>query len=55
VSGNEALIIDLRYLLDDALNYEFDDFKTSEATPRINLERRLKQLIDNNRNGKYDA
>lgn len=55
MSGNEKLIADLKCLLQDAKEYVFDDFKSGEATPRMNLDKRLNELQQNNREGKYDG
>ena len=55
MSGNDQLIIDLQYLLDDAKENVFDDFKSPLATPRIELNLRLQRIVQANINGKYDG
>ncbi len=55
LTGNSRLIIDLEVLLDAARNDHFDDFKSQLALPRLELNRRLFELIQNNREGLYDS
>ena len=53
--GHENLISDLKQLLSEAEDYQFDDFKnTKYAGPKSALVDKLTQLRMNAMNGKYD-
>jgi hypothetical protein len=53
--GHEALVGELRKLLDEAERYEFHDFKNSTyPAPKVELERRLRLMAMGVVDGKYD-
>lgn len=53
--GHEELVKDLTELLNEALAYEFDDFRNDKyAMPKVELRKKFIQLADNVRDGKYD-
>jgi len=53
--GHEILIADLRDLLDEAIAWEFHDFKNNKyATPKIELCNKLRAMADEVISGKYD-
>lgn len=53
--GHEALISDLRDLLDEAEKHEFHDFANRKyATPKVELAAQLFQIRKNVIDGKYD-
>lgn len=53
--GSIALMEDLTALLYEAFHYEFHDFKNSKhATPKMELVKRLEEMVSNVKNGKYD-
>jgi len=53
--GHESLILDIKILLKEAEDYEFDDFRNEKyAVPKIALGNRLEGLRQNVIDGKYD-
>lgn len=53
--GHRALIDDLSSLLLEAQNFEFHDFKNVKyATPKVELERKLRLMAESVKEGKYD-
>lgn len=53
--GHEALMQDLSELLYEIYNYEFDDFRSKKyVMPKIQLKLKLKEIVQNVVNGKYD-
>lgn len=54
ITGHSALITALQKLLDDAKAYTFHDFRTSLATPKLELDRRLTAIAQHNRAGTFD-
>lgn len=54
-TGHDNLMTDLVLTLNDALKFQFHDFKnTKYATPKVALIARLEQLIGFVKVGKYD-
>lgn len=55
MSGNDILIVDLKALLKEAEEFQFDDFKnTKYAAPKMTLYLKLIRLSQNVKEGKYD-
>lgn len=53
--GQDSLMEDLAYLIDEAFHFQFHDFKNKKyATPKVELRSRLLQLAKNVEDGKYD-
>ncbi|MGH2613128.1 MAG: hypothetical protein ACRDFB_08810 [Rhabdochlamydiaceae bacterium] len=53
--GHEKLINDLEYLVHEAHNFQFHDFKNSKYDlPKVALVDELHNLISNVKNGEYD-
>ncbi len=53
--GHVRLIADLRELLKEAEDYQFDDFKnTIYATPKVELFKKLAARCEKVKQGKYD-
>lgn len=52
--GHLNLISDLEELLAEVENYEYHDFKTERATPKMDLVARMDALKDNCIEGRYD-
>ena len=53
--GHNSLLIDLNELLQEALDFEFHDFKNNKyAFPKRELVKLLQELRDNVISGKYD-
>ena len=56
MTGHQRLIADLRILLDEAVRFEFHDFKnTKYASPKTVLDNKLRTIADDVRTGKYDS
>ncbi len=54
-NGYILLCVDLEELLNEAKEYQFDDFQnTKYATPKVELHKKLMEIVNNNRDGKYD-
>lgn len=54
-TGNDRLIEDLEYLLKEAKNNEFDDFKNEKyPNPKMELVAQLNNMITDTIGGKYD-
>lgn len=54
-NGYNNLMQDLAELLEEAKNYEFDDFRNSKyAAPKIELRNKLITLSQNVVDGRYD-
>ena len=50
-----SLEMDVKELLRDIIEKDFHDFESTRyATPKLALVRRLQQLIDNTKSGRYD-
>ena len=53
--GHENLINDLKDLMIEAAAYEYYDFKNqNHAAPKIELYKKLLELSENVKNGRYD-
>ncbi len=52
--GHKTLLEDIYNLFREAENFTFHDFKTQDATPKVNLVLKLQTLINRARNGRYD-
>ena len=52
---NDLLVAHLNAILEDAKNFEFDDFKnTKYPAPKMELVMQLENVINNVKNGLYD-
>lgn len=50
-----SLELDIKVLLADVIDENFHDFRSQKyATPKLALVRRLEELIENTKQGKYD-
>lgn len=54
VPGKYLLVDDLERLVADARHGQFGDFTSSVATPKVELVRRLNDIVNNTVKGKYD-
>lgn len=55
-SGNERLAKDFAPIFNDVMTGQFGDFSTDKyATPKVELVRQLEVIIENVKQGKYDA
>ena len=52
--GHENLLEDVRELLRMVESYEFHDFKTNRATPKIDLYNYLEAMLEKIKSGDYD-
>lgn len=52
--NHDKLIAHIETLLHDAREHAFHDFRSSLATPKVALVKRLRALIENTTNGVYD-
>ena len=53
--GYSLLCKDLYEIWTEATQYEFDDFKNRKyATPKVELHKKLTEIINKNRAGEYD-
>lgn len=54
LQGHEALQYDIDALHADIDEMKFHDFKSQDATPKMNLRLRLLALLENVQTGRYD-
>ena len=54
LTGHEALQYDIDALHADIDECKFHDFKSEHATPKMELRRRLFQMVENVAFGRYD-
>ncbi len=52
--AHDALIKDLYYVIKKAEAYAYHDFKSDQATPKVNLVEILGLIIQNTKDGMYD-